>query len=357
MRRDLQHVLQGAALTALAIACTLGPVLVTPELSSWLPGFDPATGRVSVTVLSTLGSLVIVTASVGVGYREQRRHDVCRASREFATELGAGGAAVVVVTAVLAVGSPVSTGVVSPVLLVLTLLSVLVSMPLVVVVAALAGVTLAGLPTGWKRTDMPFASPLVVPVGVAVVAAGSIAVESGMLVLRSLSDGFGVPAGFPQFGSPGETLSVYSSADSLASGLLLVGGALALGVYAARRYDFDDSVRRFVVLVAVGSLVGTTVAPPILSVVTGSTLAGSFGVGGGWLFAWVASLTSAYVETALVVTLAAVAGLGIAAFERGRAGDGPSASPRTVETPVDREATVPDRDDDSKLSSTDETVR
>jgi len=360
MRRDLRHVLQGAALTALAIACTLGPILVSPGLSSRFGGFDPAAGRVSVTLLATLGSLVTVAASIAVGYREQRRHDVRRTYREFATELGAGGATVVVVAAILAVRPAVASGTVSPLLLVLALLSVLVSMPLVVVVAALAGVAVARLPTEWQRSDVPFASPLAVPVGAAVVAAGSLVVESGTMLLVSLSDGFGVPDRFSQFGGAAmETLSIYSSADSLASGLVLVGGGIALGIYATRRYDFDESVRRFVVLVAVGSVVGTTAGPVIPALVTDSTLAGTFGAGSRWLVAWVASLASAYVETALVVTLAAVAGLGIGAFEGESGRGGPTATTGTQDSGATArdEAATPDSDGRSELSSAEETAR
>jgi len=357
MRRDLRHVLLGAALTALAIACTLGPILVSPWLTR-LSGLDPATGRVAVTVLATLGTLATFAASVAVGYREQRRHDVCRAYREFATELGAGGATVVVAAAILTVGPAASRGAISPLLLVLVLLSVLVSVPLVVVAAALAGVTVARLPTAWQRSDAPFASPLAVPVGAAVVAGGSVVVESATAVLRSLSRGFGVPDRFSQFGGAAvETLSIYSSADSLASGLLLVGGGLALGVFAVRRYDFEASVRRFVVLVAVGSLVGTTVAPPILSTVTGTTLAGSFGAGSRWLVALVASLTSAYVETALVATLAAVAGLGIGVFEGERGRGDTTATVTNGEPTTKGTAVTPDTEEHSELSSTDETAR
>jgi hypothetical protein len=234
-------------------------------------------------------------------------------------------------------------------------------MPLVVVVATLAGVALARLPTEWQRSDAPFASPLAVPVGAAVVAGGSVVVESGLLVVTSLSGGFGVPDRFPQFGGAAvETLAVYSSADSLASGLLLVGGAVALGVYAARRHGFDESVRRFVVLVAVGSLVGTIVAPAVLSAVTGTTLAESFGVGSRWLVAWVGSLASAAVETALVVTLAAVAGLGIGTFEGEGGRGGPT--PETTEPPdggvaAGDETGTPADERRSDLSPADGTVR
>jgi len=355
MRRDLRHVLQGAALAVLAIAATVGPILVSPELSSWFPGFDPATGRVTVTLLATLGTLVAFAASVGLGYREQRRHDVSRASREFATELGAGGAAVVVVVAILTVEGATSTA--SPLLLVLALLSVLVSMPLVVVVAALAGVALARLPTEWQRSDAPLGSPLAVPVGAAVVAAGSVVVESATTVL--MSSGVGLPDRFSGFGrATMETLSIFSSADSLASGLLLVGGGVLLGIAGARRYDFDGSVRRFVVLVGVGSLVGTTVGPVLPAVLTDSTLAGAFGAGSRWLVAWMASLASAYVETALVVTLAAVAGLGIGAFENDSGHRGPiAATAPDGEVGPTEEAGTPDGERRSELSSADETAR
>jgi len=359
MRSDLRHVLQGVALTALAIAAAVGPILVSPGLTR-ATGLDPETGRVSVTLLATLGTLATLAASVAVGYREQRSHDVCRAYRTFATELGAGGAAVVVVTAILTVGGAATT--VSPLLLVLVLLSVLVSMPLVVVVATVAGVAVARLPTEWQRSDAPFGQPLAVPVGAAVVACGSVVVESGLLILTSLSGDFGVPDRFSGFGgSAMETLSIYSSADSLASGLLLVGGGVTLGVFAARRYDLDESVRRFTVLVGVGSLVGTTAGPMILALLTDSTLAGAFGAGSRWLVAWVASITSAYVETALVVTLAAVAGLGIGVFEA----ENDRSEPTTTvsETPAGGvstgdEARTPDDDDGrSERSSADETVQ
>jgi hypothetical protein len=359
MRRDLRHVLQGAALTALATACTLGPVLVSPRLSSWLAGSDPATGPAYVTLLATLGSLVTVGASVVVGYREQRRHDVHRTYRRSAIELGAGGATVVVAAATLAVGAPALSGDISPLLLVLALLSVLVSMPLVVVVATLAGVALARLPTEWQRSDAPFASPLAVPVGAAVVAAGSVVVESATTLL--LSSGVGLPDRFSGFGrATMETLSIFSSADSLASGLLLVGGGVLLGIYATRRYDFDESVRRFVVLVGVGSLVGTTVGPVLPAVLTDSTLAGAFGTGSKWLVAWMASLASAYVETALVVTLAAVAGLGIGTFEGEGGRGGPT--PETTEPPdggvaAGDETGTPADERRSDLSPADGTVR
>ena len=360
MRRDLRHVLQGAALTVLAVATTVGPILVSPQLASWFPGFDPTTGQVYVTLLATLGTLVTFAASVGLGYREQRRHDVSRAYRAFATELGAGGAAVVVAAAILTTGPAVSGGAVSPLLLVLALLSVLVSIPLVVVVAVLAGVALARLPTEWQRSDAPFGSPLAVPVGAAVVAAGSVVVESGLMIVTSLSSDFGVPDRFSGFGGSAiETLSLYSSADSLASGLLLVGGGVALGIAGARRYDFDESVRRFVVLVAVGSLVGTTVGPVIPAVVTDSTLAGAFGTGSRWLVAWMASLASAYVETALVVTLAAVAGLGIGAFdrERGQGGSAPVPADAPGDVAAGNEADTTDEERRSEFSPGDETAR
>jgi hypothetical protein len=358
MRSDLRHVLQGAALTVLAIAVTVGPILVSPGLAR-ATGLDPEAGRVSVTLLATLGTLATLAASVAVGYREQRHNDVAGTYRAFATEVGAGGATVVVVTAILTVGGAATT--VSPLLLVLTLLSVLVSMPLVVVVATVAGVALARLPTEWRRSDAPFGQPLAVPVGAAVVACGSVVVESGLLVITSLSNDFGVPDRFSGFGgSAMETLSIYSSADSLASGLLLVGGGIAVGIFATRRYDLDESVRRCIVLVGVGSLVGTTVAPVILSVLTDSTLAGAFGAGSRWLVAWAASITSAFVETGLVVTLAAVAGLGIGVFEHERGRGGPTAAPADApdgEAAPRDEGDIPDDDGRSELSSADETVR
>jgi hypothetical protein len=93
-------------------------------------------------------------------------------------------------------------------------------------------------------------------------------------------------------------------------------------------------------------------------VLTDSTLAGAFGAGSRWLVAWMASLASAYVETALVVTLAAVAGLGVGAFER-EGGD--SGSVMAANGPSDgtseSEVGPPDDQHRSELSSPDETAR
>jgi len=346
MRRALHRGLLGAALTVFTVAVTLGPILVVPAV---LPGFDgPGGGFAMVlTAVGTLGTLVALVASVWVGHREQRRHGARDRYRRFAAALGGGGAAVVV----LAVLALATAGTLTPVSLVpvgTTVLSVFVAVPVVVVVGALAGVTLASLSTAWRRTDRSFGRPLVVPVGGALVADGSLAADSVTRLAVSLTPAVGLPQWLPGFGTVGTTTSVYSSLDSVASGVVLVGGALALGAYAARRHGFADSVRRFAVLVTVGGVVGVTVVPPaVTAAVTGPSFPAFFGSNGGLAFG-VASLAGAVVDAALVGTLAALAGLGITTFEAGNDGSTP-ASPGVGESPGDDPAAV-DRDEHSEFS-------
>jgi hypothetical protein len=143
MRRALHHGLLGVALTVFAVAVTLGPILVVPAV---VPGFGGQAGGIAVplTVVGALGSLVALAASVGVGYRVQRRHGVRDGYRGFTAVLGCGGG-VVLVLAVLALGVAGTLTTVSLALVVTMVLSVFVAAPVVVVVAALAGVTVATL--------------------------------------------------------------------------------------------------------------------------------------------------------------------------------------------------------------------
>jgi len=339
MGRALHHALYGAVLTVIGIAGTYTAVfVVTPDLVAALPGFGSGGDAAMVyrTLGATAGLVAFLAASVGVGYREQRRHDVRHAYRRFGAAVGAGGVAAVVLAATaLALG--VSPGTVTPAIYAATVLSAAVSVPLVVVVAALAGVTLSVLDTGWRRAEARFGRPLAVPVGAAAVAGLSVAVDGVTGLLASTGE-FGVPGWLPAVGSVGETVAVYSSLDTALAGLVLVGGGVALGVVAARRYGFDESVRRFAVLGAVGSGAGVTAA-----LAAGTALVGTVARSPSAL----ASLANTVLWTGLVGVLAAVVGLGGAAFEA----SGPDGSREGAAAPGDATDPVdsgPDRDPDRR---------
>ena len=350
MQRPLRRALLGAALTVLGLGAAYGTLV----LVSVVPALAPGSGSGDVlrpaveTGLSAVCMAVLLVASVGVGYREQRRYGVNDDYRWFVAAIGAGSVATVCV-AVLAVIVLWGTDSVPSPYSVTMALAAVVGVSLVVCVAVLAGVTLARLPTGWPR-DVRFGRPFAVPVGAAVVVALSAALDATTGLALETTNSVGLPAWLPQFGTVGMTLTVYSYVDSIASGLVLVGGGFALGAYAARRYGFDESVRRFVVLVAVG----VTLLPLALAVVQFGPFRPGSASGGALAVLALATFASTVVQTSVVAVLAAVAGLGVATFEREQAGGGPSASSTTVETPADPEAPVRDRDSDSKLSPTEE---
>lgn len=349
MRRALRHALLGVALTVLGIALTYGPVLlVGTDPPAWLPDLGAAGESAAYrTGLAVVGMALLLAASVGVGYREQRRHGVGREYRRFAGAVGVGGAAVVVLVAT-ALSVTVSSGSVTPPTFLASVLSVVVSVPLAVFVAALAGVSLAVLDTGWRRADAPFGRPLVVPVGAAAVAGSSVAVDTATGLLFSIGE-VGVPAWLPAFGTVGETAVVYSSLDAALGAAVLVGGGVGLGVYAARRHGFDESVRRFVVLAAVGSAAGVTVVPGV------SVLVGSGGVLGGSSAFAVTTLASVYAGTGVLAVLAAVAGLGVATWEE-PGPDGPAGADAAPGAAGD-ESDAFDADRGSDLSPAGETAR
>jgi hypothetical protein len=305
--------------------------------------------------------LALLATSVAVGYREQRRHDAGRRVRGFATDVGAGSAAVVVFGAVLAVVRPGSSGAVTPLSLVLALLSALVSIPLVVVAAAVAGAAFSRFQAAseWRQCDGASGRPFVVFVGSAFVAGGSTVVESWPMLFGPYSGEYGVPDRLPEYESVEGTLAAFASLEGFAGGLVLVGGGVVLGAYAARRHGFGESVRGVAGLVAVGSLVGVTVVPTAVAVAaTGSAWAWVLGQPDGTLALAVASLASVSVVTGVVTTLAVVAGLGVARFETESGRDDPTAAAVTNGgTTAGDEATTPGGEGPSELSSADEPTR
>lgn len=348
MRRALHHALVGVALTVLGIALTYGPLVLTgPAAPGWFPDLGVVETAAYRTALGVLGTALLLAVSVGAGYREQRRHGVGSEYRRFAGAVGTGGAAVVVLVAA-ALSVTASSGSGSLPILAATVLSTVVSVLLAALVAALAGVSLAVLDTGWRRADAPFGRPLAVPVGAAAIAGGSVAVDGATNLLLSAGE-LGVPGWLPAFGAVGETVSVYSSIDAALAAVVLVGGGVGLGVYAARRHGFDESARRFVVLAAVGSAVGVTAVPATVA------LAGLDGLFYGFSAFGVATLASAYVETGVLAVLAAVAGLGVAIFEAERS-DGRNEAGADAGTRDDEPAGF-DAERGSDLSPAGETVR
>jgi len=350
MQRALRHALLGVVLTVLGLGATYGTLVLASAVPALVPG--AGTGDVLRSAVETglpaVGILILLVASVGVGYREQRRHGAIEDYRRFVTTVGVGGVATVCL-AVLTATVLWGTDPIPPAYSVTMALATVVSVSLVACAAVLAGVTLARLPTG-RRSDARFGRPLAVPVGAAVVVALSGALDATTGLALATTNSVGLPAWLPQFGTVGMTVTVYSYVDGIASGLVLVGSGFALGIYAARRYGFDASVRRFVVLVTVG----VTVLPLALAVVrVGGLWVGPVARGPLVVLA-LATFANAVVETGVVAVLAAVAGLGVAVFERERAGDGPPASSTTVETSADHEAPVRDREGNSKLSPTEE---
>ncbi|MFC7193626.1 hypothetical protein ACFQL4_01600 [Halosimplex aquaticum] len=208
----------------------------------------------------------------------------------------------------------------------------LVAIPGVLTVSALAGVTFASARDDGSRTRsarelLPFgvAAGVVAGVGHALDSVGGVALAAG--------DGVGVPAWLPQFGTVGTTVTTYIQVGQLAGDLAVVGGGLALGVLAVRRAGLTAPSRRFVVATATGALGGSLLAwLPIAWFVTADRA-------GPGLATVAAAVPNVVVSTAFVAVLAVVAGVGVARFEAdGSSGSsgGPDAAgfEAVTETPV-----------------------
>jgi len=213
------------------------------------------------------------------------------------------------------------TGVSDPFLVLLTVVTLLVGVPGVLTVAALAGVTLAST----RADDSPARSVeelLPLALGAGAVAGTGYVLHSVADLAIAAGDGAGIAASLPQFGTIGTTVLAYLQAGQLAGDLVVIGAGIALGVLAVRRRYVAVPSRRFVGVVTAGALGGLLVAwvPVTWYVATagGDASALSFASAA-------ASIPTAVVWTGLVTVLAVVAGVGVARFEADDRGAGGSA--------------------------------
>ncbi|WP_415378550.1 hypothetical protein [Halosimplex sp. TS25] len=311
MRRSARTVLLPAVLTVVAVASQFLPpiALARGSVPAWLPALESTAATVAVyreTGLA-IATLAVLAGAFALGYREASHRDVGRTYLRYVGVVCAAGATVLLLMfggAVVANGSAGS----SPFLTALVVTATLVAIPGVLTVSALAGVTVASTRDSGSRALstrglLPFAlaAGVVTGAGHALNAAGDLAMVAG--------DGVGVPTWLPQFGTIGTTVTTYLLASQLAGDLALVGGGLALGALAVRRTGIAAPARRFVAAVATGALGGLLVAwiPITWSLAAENTDPG--------LAAGAATLPNAVVSTAVVATLATVAGVGVARFE------------------------------------------
>ncbi|WP_123536057.1 hypothetical protein [Halosimplex salinum] len=320
MRRPVRTVLLPAVLTVLAVASLFFPsiALTDGSIPAWLPSLGPpavTTTAYRETALA-LGRVAVLAGAFALGYREASHHDVGRTYLRYVGVVYAAGATALLLTVVGVVVASGSAGS-SPFLSVLVVAALLVAVPGVLTVSALAGVALASARGGDQRTPstrelLPFAlaASVVTGVGYALDSAGDLAMAAG--------DSVGVPTWLPQFGTIGSTVTTYFQAGQLAGDLALVGGGLALGALAVRWTGVAAASRRFVAAIATGALGGLLVA---WVAVTWYLASANAGPDAPTFASIAAALPNTVVSTVVVVTLATIAGVGVARFEA----DGPDA--------------------------------
>lgn len=122
----------------------------------------------------------------------------------------------------------------------------------------------------------------------------------------------------PTVGTVGETAVLYSYGVAIVAGLGLLVPGFVLGYYLANRYDVRRDFRRFVDTLVSGSTAGVVLAGVGAVTLGGLVGGGSIGVVG--VSAWsltivVLGVVRVVVEVALVVTVAALAGVAVALFD------------------------------------------
>ncbi|WP_436923339.1 hypothetical protein [Halosimplex amylolyticum] len=324
MRRPVRTLLLPAVLTVLAIASQFLPpiALARGSVPAWVPGLgSPAVTAAAYREMAlALGTIAVLAGAVALGYREARHRAVGRTYLRYVGVVYAAGATALLLTVA---GVLVTTGSAgsSPFLTLLTTATLLVAVPGVLTISALAGVTIASVREGGRRTPsardlLPFA------LAAGVVTGVGYALDSVARVAMVASDGVGVPAWLPQFGTIGTTATTYLQAGQLAGDLALLGGGIGLGVLAVRRTGMTALSRRFVAVTATGALGG------LLAVwlpVTWYLVTENAGPGAPTVPSIAATLPNAVVSTAVVATLATVAGVGVARFDADESDGGGSA--------------------------------
>lgn len=337
MRRSLRRALLPAVLTALALVAQFVPsvLLRGGTVPNWLPtGGSPAVAvPIYRELVAAVGTLAVLAGAFALGYREARHHDVSRTYLRYVAVVCSAGAAVLILIVVPLIATSGSISSVSATIP-LTVTALLVSVPGVLAVSALAGVAYAT--TSTDDGDQPLGTHTLVwlGLGAALVTGVARGFESVLDVLVATNDGIGVPATLPQFGSIGTTVLTYHQVGELAADIVLIGGGLALGFLAVRRTGLASPSRGFVGAVGVGALSGlSAVLVPVNWVVATAEP-------GRGLSHLVGSMPGAVVSTGVVAVLAAIAGLGVARFEsagagRGKRGDADFVDAEAVtETPV-----------------------
>ncbi|WP_459194596.1 hypothetical protein [Halosimplex sp. J119] len=325
MRRAARTALLPAVLTVLAVAVQFFPGVVANRRRTieWLPGFgSPAATAAVSTALGAVGMALVLAGACALGYREARHRDVGRTYLRYVGVVAAAGATTMLL---IFAGTVVAGGTMrsNPFMELLTVTALLVGVPGVLTVAALAGVALAtareeGAPA---RSTRPLLS---VGLGAAALVGAGYVLDSVGTIAIVAGDGVGVPASLPQFGSIGTTVVTYLQAGRLASDLVLLGGGVALGALTARRYGVTTASRRVLGTAVAGALGGLLVAWPV---VTWYVTIGGAGTSGLSFATIGASIPDALVSTALVAALSVVAGVGVGRFE---ADDGDSDGSRTT---------------------------
>ncbi|QPV61842.1 hypothetical protein I7X12_13920 [Halosimplex litoreum] len=271
------------------------------------PGSSTA-GAVLWGMLAPFGTLAVLVGACGLGYREARHRDVGRTYLRYVGTVAGAGATVMLLVFVGGVVLGGSSGS-APFVGLLSLVTLLVGLPGVLTVAALAGVSLAST----RGDDAPVRSTrelLPVAVGTGAVAGVGFVLESVADLATAAGGGVGVAASLPQFGSAGRTLVTYLQAGRLAGDLTLIGAGIVVGVLAVRRRGVAAPSRRFVGVVGAGALTGLLVAwAPVMYYVTSANAPTTDSVETA-----ATALASAVVSTAAVAAFAVVAGVGVARF-------------------------------------------
>ena len=319
MRRSLRTALLPAVLTVLAVVAQYVPAVFLRggTVPSWLPtGGSPAvTVPIYRELVVTIGTLAVLAGAFALGYREARHHDVSRTYLRYAAVVCSAGAAVLfLIFGALFVTSGSDTS--GSVTVALTVATLLVSIPGVLTVSALAGVAFATTPMDDAGQSLGTRTLVALGLGAALVTGVARGFESATDVLLATHDAPGIPESLPQFGTIGTTVLTYIQVGRLAADLLLIGGGLALGYLAVRRAALVSPSRRFVGSVGLGALSGLS------AVLVPATLVVATAEPGRGLSYLVGSIPGAVASSALVATLAAIAGLGVARFESANARTG-----------------------------------
>ncbi|QLH80121.1 hypothetical protein [Halosimplex pelagicum] len=314
MRRAARTVLLPAVLTVLALAVQFGPAVVPIRGPAWLADLGPSSVRFALWEgLWALGTVAALAGACALGYREARHREVGPAYLRYVGVVASAGTTVLLLVLAGWVVFNGSNGS-NPFLGLLTVVTLLVGVPGILTVAALAGVAFAstcGDDTS-VRSDAEL-GPLAL--GAATVAGTGYLLNSVADLAITAGDGVGVAASLPQFGSTGATVLAYLQAGQLAGDIVVIGAGMALGVLAVSRRGVATPSRRFVGIVAAGALGGLLVA--WVSVTWYVTTGGGDASAPSFVSA-AASFPDAVVWTGVVTVLAVVAGVGVAQFETDR---------------------------------------